>query len=86
MEQFFVTTLDNPFCPFTQFDNWHAFDQDKGYNTCAYLARIVESSPELSEEEQIKAVNSAVDEICRLNVLGIYKRIGANEVNQMQTA
>ena len=29
-----VTTADNPFSPFTQFDSWFMYDMRMGYNTC----------------------------------------------------
>jgi hypothetical protein len=77
MEELFVTTIDNPFSPFTEFDEWFAFDTEKGYNTCAYLARIAKTSIELSDEDQNQAINDAVNEIVRMNVLGIYKRVQA---------
>ncbi len=72
-----LTTLDNPFNPFTQWEQWFAFDVGKGYNTSAYLARIVKSSHELSENQETAAINRAIDEILELNVLGIY--IGVTE-------
>ena len=67
-----LTTLDNPFNPFVQWDQWFAFDMRQGYNTCAYLARIVISSHELSEVEEALAINQAIKEILELNTLGIY--------------
>lgn len=70
-----VTTIDNPFNPFTEFDDWYEFDVSKGYNTCAYLARIANTSNELSDAEKEEAINLAVDEICRLNILGIYRKV-----------
>lgn len=70
-----LTTIDNPYNPFTQWNEWLAYDTLKGYNTCAYLARIVSSSLELSEEDQQIAFNDAVNEIIRLNVLGIYRKV-----------
>ena len=72
-----LTTADNPFDPFTQFDEWLRFDESKGYNTCAYLARIAKTSDELSETDQNLAIQSAIDEIIRMNVLGIYKKVTA---------
>lgn len=75
MAKYFVTTLDNPFDYFTQFDDWYAFDTQKGYNTCAYVARIALTSTEMSESDYEQAVNEAVDSILRLNVLGIYKKV-----------
>ena len=67
-----LTTLDNPFNPFIQWNQWFAFDMRQGYNTCAYLARIVKSSHELSEVEEALAINQAIQEILELNSLGIY--------------
>ena len=70
-----VTTLDNPWDYFTQFDEWNAFDQQMGYNTNAYVARICMASNEMSDKEYEDEVEHAVDEICRLNLTGNYKKI-----------
>jgi hypothetical protein len=70
-----LTTIDNPFDPFEQFIEWSAFDEAKGYYTCAYLARIVKTSNELSEEDESIAIEQAINEIIELNILGIYKRV-----------
>ncbi len=74
-----LTTSDNPFNPFTQFDEWFAFDTQKGYNTCAYLGRIALTSPELSETDNEEAVERAIDDIVRLNVIGKYKKVYKND-------
>ena len=70
-----LTTIDNPFNPFTNFEEWKAYDEQKGYYTCEFLARITKSSEELSEEDQVQAVVTAIDEIIKENVLGLYKKI-----------
>lgn len=72
MEELFVTTTDNPYNYFTQFDDWFAFDTQKGYNTCAYIARIAMVSNEMSEAEYRQGVNDAAKEIVRLNLTGNY--------------
>ena len=72
MEELFVTTTDNPYNYFTQFDDWFAFDTQKGYNTCAYVARIAMVSNEMSEAEYRQGVNDAAKEIVRLNLTGNY--------------
>lgn len=74
-----LTTMDNPFDPFTQFDEWFAFDTQKGYNTSAYLARIVRNSDALSPTDQDLALEQAIDEIVRLNVRGVHIKITADE-------
>lgn len=74
-----LTTVDNPYNPFNQFDQWYAFDTQKGYNTCAYLERVVGSSTiGLDLEESNSIVNHAIDEIIRMNVIGIYKKVERN--------
>ena len=78
----FVTTLDNPFDFFTQFDDWFAFDTQKGYNTCSYVARIANTSSEMSESDYETAVNDAVDEILRLNITGNYKKVRAPQTKR----
>lgn len=74
-DDFALTTSDNPYSPFTQFDEWYAFDVGKGYNTCAYLARIAKTSPELSDLDYSEAVNEAIDEILRFNLTGNYRKV-----------
>ena len=70
----FLTTIDNPFNPQTQWEDWKRFDEDHGYYSSEYLARIVKTSDELSDTDYLIAVEDAVDSICRLDILGIYKK------------
>lgn len=77
VEEYMLTTTDNPYDPFTQFDDWYDYDESKGYHTCSYLARIAKTSDDLSEEDNAIEINRAIDEICSLNILGIYKKVKA---------
>lgn len=70
-----LTTVDNPFDPFDQFDEWFMFDMDKGYNCCAYLARIALTSDELSEEENEDEVERAIDEIIKYDFTNVYRKV-----------
>lgn len=70
-----LTTVDNPFNPFTQFDEWYAFDTQAGHHTSAFLARIVRSSDEQSDADQSIAIEQAIDEIVKENVLGLYRKV-----------
>ena len=71
-----LTTVDNPFNPFTQFDEWFAFDTSKGYDTCNFLAKVANTSDELPENLNELIVEEAIDEIVKYNVLGIYRKVG----------
>ncbi len=73
--KYHLTTIDNPFSPFTQFEDWFAFDVSNGYHSSSYLARIVNSSEEISQADEDLLVENAIDEIVRLNILGIYRKV-----------
>ncbi len=73
-----LTTFDNPYNPFTQFEKWFLFDTEKGYNTCAYLGRIVRTSDEFTEEENDLANERAIDEIIKYDFRNIYRKVCSN--------
>lgn len=70
-----LTTIDNPFDPFDDFDKWYAFDISHGYDSCGYLARVARTSDKFSEEDQEKEIQRAIDEIVKLNINGMYKKV-----------
>lgn len=70
-----ITTLDNPFDYFEQFASWYMFDVEKGYNTCNYLARCVQLSDDMSQQEVNEEIERAIDDIILNNPLPIYKKI-----------
>lgn len=70
-----LTTFDNPYDPFDQFNSWFMYDTDKGYNSCGYLDRIAKTSDELSDEENRKEIERAIDEIIKYDFMNIYKKI-----------
>lgn len=79
MEQkrFMLTTIDNPFNPFEDFDSWFQFDIEKGYYSCAYLARIARTSELLSDYENNLEIERAIDEIIEYNPLKIYMKVSS---------
>lgn len=70
-----LTTADNPFNPFTQWDEWLRFDEDHKYFSCAYLARIAQTSDDLPEEESEVEIARAIDEIIAFNLTGNYRKV-----------
>lgn len=80
--QVFLTTLDNPYDYFNEFDKWYAYDQGRGYKTLEYLARILVTSNALSEEQQHKDLEQAIDEIIEYDALYLqrgYKKVYSDE-------
>lgn len=84
---YMLTTKDNPWNPFTNYDEWNAWDQTHGghlrpdgtmglgYCTSAYLARIAVVSDEISPAQYTRAINDAIDEIVKYNITGNYVKV-----------
>jgi hypothetical protein len=63
MARYMLSTIDNPYNPFTHFTEWHVYDTSNGYHCAAYLSRITRTSNELSQLDQEQAIEQAIDEI-----------------------
>ena len=75
MKKVMITTFDNPFDPFNDFEHWYLFDMEKGYSTCSYLARIANTFDQLSEEENAFEMERAIDQIIKHDFMNIYKKV-----------
>lgn len=71
-----LTTTDNPFSPKTQYDNWKQWDEDNGYYTEQFIARLIDVDVELDDEIAMnEATVKAIEEILEHDVIGIYKLV-----------
>lgn len=75
MNQCMLTTFDNPFNPFDQFEEWFLFDVEKGYNSCGKIARIANFSEDMSDKEYLEETERAIDVIILYDPLNIYKKL-----------
>jgi hypothetical protein len=80
MDEHMLTTVDNPFNPWTQFDEWRVFDESHGYYTLELLGRVVVTSDELSETQQSQAIEDAIDEIVSENLSVMHRKVAAPAV------
>lgn len=72
--QYAITTFDNPWDPFTQFEEWLAFDNEHGYNTLNKLSRVANLPSDLTDEEEKIETEKAIDAIIASDFLNIYKK------------
>lgn len=73
-----LTTVDNPFSPFDEYQAWLAYDLALGYDTSGFLGRIALVSDDLSDPAQQMAIDMAIDEIIKENVTGTYRKVTKN--------
>lgn len=73
-----ITTIDNPYDPQEEFDQWFTYDVTNGYNTCAYLSRISKTSDQLSDAENEEENERAIDEILKYDFQNIYMKVKVN--------
>lgn len=76
--RYMLTTIDNPFSPFNQWDEWYAYDEAKGYHSSALLDRIANTSDELSEPDQDLAIEQAINDVVEMNDTGLYLKVASD--------
>lgn len=54
-----LTTRDNPFNPYTQWDSWLQWDRDHGYYTNELLARVANASLDMDEDQRDELIEMA---------------------------
>ena len=75
MDTPFLTTFDNPYNPYTQFDQWLLFDSRGGYNCCGIVAQIAPSSTKLFDTENDRLLDEALDSFVSHDILGLYVKV-----------
>lgn len=78
-EDFMITTIDNPYNPFDDFDNWFMYDCDKGYYTCNTLARLINDKNLITEKQKDDERKRAIERLIEIDPLAIYKKIYKND-------
>lgn len=70
-----LSTIDNPYNPYENFDEWYRFDMDYGYDSCGRLTRIAQYSDDMSDEEIDAETERAIDEIIKHDFLNIFIKV-----------
>lgn len=81
---YMLTTFDNPYNPFDQFELWLLFDKEHNYNSCELLARFTNDSTEMSQIEEENDIQRAIDEIIKNDPLNRYTIVFPNTSNEVE--
>lgn len=73
-----ITTIDNPYDPFTEFDKWFDFDVEKGYYTCSKLARLSNITEDMTDKELIEEEQRVINRLIEIDPLDIYIKVEKN--------
>ena len=74
-----LSTKDNPFNPFEDFQNWFNFDSDKGYNSCGILARLVDIDIDLPPSIEAAVTEDAIDSFIESDPTNMYIKVQKEE-------
>lgn len=72
---FSISTFDNPFNPFVDFENWFLFDCEKGYYSLNKLARLSKVDDSMSAKEEAKEVERAIERLIEIDPLNLYIKV-----------
>lgn len=62
-DRYRLTTSDNPYNPYLDYDEWYLYDLAKGYSTCERIARIAKTSYQVSDEINSDEIENAIDQL-----------------------
>lgn len=74
-----LTTIDNPWNPFRNWDEWYAYDERMGYCTCGLIARLAATSDAVGDDVNTQEIEDAKNEIIRLNPNGLWCKVRRND-------
>ena len=82
MRQVALTTVDNPFNPIDEFDQWLNVDIQFGYNTCGLLSRLCDAhfsiTDSMTDEEKLVEIEKIIDNWIKLDPTNLYKKVVKN--------
>ena len=84
-DDYMLTTVDNPFNPFTDFEQWYKYDSFiLGYNTCSLLAITANVNDIANDNVREQEIDEAMNEICSRNPI-LYKKVLKSDFSNSRT-
>ena len=77
---FLLSTVDNKYSPFTQWEKWYLEDLRLGYDTCGLLARVTADAEDFNDTATFEAMRDIVE----LNLSGKHVMVVKEDYNNKQ--
>lgn len=75
MDDCMVTTMDNPWNPFTHYHEWLSYDMEKGYNTGEWIHILTRTSNDLLPEEVDEQIDAGIARLLEIDPYGIHVKL-----------
>lgn len=83
MDDCVLTTIDNPWNPFTHPREWLAFDTAHGYNTNRWVAFFSRDSSRFDDEFRDKEIEYAMNKVLEINPFGLHMKVYKKEADTL---
>lgn len=83
MAAYMLTTVDNPFNPFEDFNRWYMWDESHGYKSCERIARLAKSTAGMSSEEIDEVVEEAIDKVVLNDFTTLFRKVDENSAKEL---
>lgn len=77
-----LTTIDNPYNPFTQYSDWYAYDSNF-YNSCAVLGAKANTANGLTDEMNDYEIEKAMNKIIKDQLFGVHILVDKKEAEKV---
>lgn len=75
MREAMLSTVDNPYNPFDNFEAWFAYDCAHGYNSCGIMASNTYTSEDYGEERILEDIEQGINDFLENDILGLYCKV-----------
>ena len=77
-----LTTVDNPYSPFNDFNKWYMEDLRLGYNTCGMIARLSSAADDFNDDEDFAVMRQIIQYDWSGKHVMVTKDTWVKEINQ----
>lgn len=82
-QAYMLTTIDNPYNPFVDFDRWFEYDEVTGYKSCERIAKLAKVNSGMSNDEIAEAIENAIDIIIANDFTNLFRKVDEKRAKEL---